>query len=220
MDKKFIEVKDPSVNVIAVSGSMKYWDLIQETCARLTKIGYVVLSPYKIQIELGDDIEKIKQMLKIGFERKIDMADILFVINKDGYIGESVQSEIDYAFRNKKRIEFLEVRDIAPIFTICGSAKFKDHIMQYADNLRAKGKIVFTPESFNINNPEKLSKEKWDRWYHIHYQKMQMADFVLIYDEEGYIGDDTLREIKYALLRNMRVIYYSELQKFDDVDKL
>jgi len=36
------------------------------------------------------------------------MSDAIFVINKDGYIGESTYSEIDWANRMKKQIFFLE----------------------------------------------------------------------------------------------------------------
>ena len=41
-------------------------------------------------------------------KRKIDLADKIFVINIDGYIGESTKSEIAYAKRMGKLIEYLE----------------------------------------------------------------------------------------------------------------
>ena len=215
-----IEIKSNRDTVITVCGSMKYWDDIIETASRLTKMGYIVLSPYRINMDVTDNEEEIRIKLKDSFERKIDMSDILFVVNKDGYIGESVYSEIQFAIKHNKRVEFLEVGDIAPIFTICGSKKFEEQILQYTDNLRKAGKIVFTPESFNIKNPDKLTKEEWQRWHNIHYQKMQMSDYIIIYDEGGYIGDDTRREIDYALLRGMRVIYFSKMQKFEDINNL
>lgn len=40
--------------------------------------------------------------------RKIDLADEVFVINKNGYIGESTQKEIDYALYNGKLVRFME----------------------------------------------------------------------------------------------------------------
>ena len=42
--------------------------------------------------------------------RKIDMADAIYVINVGGYIGDSTRSEIDYANRNGKEIIYLEPR--------------------------------------------------------------------------------------------------------------
>ena len=36
------------------------------------------------------------------------MADSIYVINVDGYIGESTRSEIEYALRNGKIVYYLE----------------------------------------------------------------------------------------------------------------
>ena len=40
--------------------------------------------------------------------RKIDMADEIYVINVDGYIGSSTQNEIEYAKRIGKGVRYLE----------------------------------------------------------------------------------------------------------------
>ncbi len=40
--------------------------------------------------------------------RKIDLADEIFVINKDGYIGESTRKEIEYAEKLGKPVKCLE----------------------------------------------------------------------------------------------------------------
>ena len=47
-------------------------------------------------------------MLDDMHKRKIDLADAIYVINVGGYIGESTRSEIEYALRNGKTIEYLE----------------------------------------------------------------------------------------------------------------
>ena len=39
---------------------------------------------------------------------KIDLADEIFVINKNGYIGESTKSEIEYALKQGKSVRYLE----------------------------------------------------------------------------------------------------------------
>ena len=41
-------------------------------------------------------------------KRKIDMADEIFVINKDGYVGTSTRSEIEYATKTGKKVVFME----------------------------------------------------------------------------------------------------------------
>ena len=40
--------------------------------------------------------------------RKIDMADEIYVINVDGYIGESTKREIAYAEKTGKNVNYLE----------------------------------------------------------------------------------------------------------------
>ena len=51
---------------------------------------------------------KTKEMLDDMHKRKIDMADEIFVINVDGYIGSSTRSEIDYAQATGKQVRYLE----------------------------------------------------------------------------------------------------------------
>lgn len=55
---------------------------------------YGVESDYKIK---ADDLHK----------RKIDICDYVYVLNVDGYIGSSTQSEIDYAISINKEIKYL-----------------------------------------------------------------------------------------------------------------
>ena len=53
-------------------------------------------------------LTKTKEMLDDMHKRKIDMADEIFVINVNGYIGDSTKSEIEYAKRTGKIVNYLE----------------------------------------------------------------------------------------------------------------
>jgi len=55
-------------------------------------------------------LTKTKEMLDDMHKRKIDMADEIFVINVGGYIGQSTKSEIEYAIKNNKKVNYLEER--------------------------------------------------------------------------------------------------------------
>ena len=44
-------------------------------------------------------------------KRKIDMSDEIFVINVNGYIGESTRSEINYAKNKNIKVNYLEAKD-------------------------------------------------------------------------------------------------------------
>ncbi len=47
-------------------------------------------------------------MLDEMHKQKIDMSDEIYVINLNGYIGESTKSEIEYANSKGKNISYLE----------------------------------------------------------------------------------------------------------------
>jgi len=47
-------------------------------------------------------------MLDEMHKRKIDLSDEIFVINKNGYIGSSTSSEIEYATKLGKKVNYLE----------------------------------------------------------------------------------------------------------------
>lgn len=49
-----------------------------------------------------------KAMLDRMHLAKIDLADEIFVINVDNYIGDSTRNEIEYAKSKGKRVRFLE----------------------------------------------------------------------------------------------------------------
>ena len=53
-------------------------------------------------------LTRTKEMLDDMHKRKIDMADEIFVINKNGYIGDSTRSEIAYALEHGKKVNYLE----------------------------------------------------------------------------------------------------------------
>jgi hypothetical protein len=54
-------------------------------------------------------LKDTKQMLDDMHKRKIDMADEIFVINVNGYIGSSTKSEIEYALKTGKKVNYLEL---------------------------------------------------------------------------------------------------------------
>lgn len=72
--------------------------------------GYIVIS-VRLFGHSGDDeawTEGTKEMLDDIHKRKINMADEIYVINKNGYIGESILSEIKYAKSKEMPIVYME----------------------------------------------------------------------------------------------------------------
>lgn len=98
--------------VITLCGSTRFKDDFLREQKRLSLEGNIVIS-VGLFGHSGDDealSEKTKEMLDDMHKRKIDMADEIFVINKNGYIGSSTKSEIEYALKTNKRVEYMETK--------------------------------------------------------------------------------------------------------------
>lgn len=96
--------------VITLCGSTKFKDEYMKAQKDLTLKGNIVISVGLFGHSGDDEVwtEGTKEMLDNMHKRKIDMADEIFVINVGGYIGESTRSEIEYAIRNGKKVDYLE----------------------------------------------------------------------------------------------------------------
>ena len=96
--------------VITLCGSTKFKDEFLREQKRLSLEGNIVISVGLFGHSGDGEVwnEGVKEMLDDMHKRKIDMADEIFVINKDGYIGTSTKSEIEYAKKTNKKINYME----------------------------------------------------------------------------------------------------------------
>lgn len=96
--------------VITLCGSTRFKDQFLEAQKRLTFAGNIVISVGLFGHSGDDEVwtEGTKEMLDDMHKRKIDMADRIYVINVNGYIGSSTRSEIEYARKKGKQVLFLE----------------------------------------------------------------------------------------------------------------
>ena len=94
--------------VITLCGSTRFKNQFLETQKRLTLAGNIVISGGLFGHSGDNEVwtEGTKKMLDDMHKRKIDMADEVFVINVDGYIGDSTASEMAYATKTGKIIRF------------------------------------------------------------------------------------------------------------------
>ena len=96
--------------VITLCGSTRFKDAFMQEQKRLTLEGNIVISVGMFGHSGDQEVwaEGVKDMLDDMHKRKIDMADEIFVINVDGYIGSSTRSEIEYAKNTGKSVRYLE----------------------------------------------------------------------------------------------------------------
>ena len=107
--------------VVTLCGSTRFKDEFMEAQKKLTLEGKIVISVglfgHSGDQEVWENMDegtltKTKEMLDDMHKRKIDMADEIFVINVDGYIGASTRSEIEYAEKHGKTVRYLEENEI------------------------------------------------------------------------------------------------------------
>ena len=95
--------------VITLCGSTKFKDDFIRVAEDLERKGNMTINLAVFTHANGYSIsEEDKKMFDLIHRQKIDMSDMIMVINKDGYIGESTRSEIEYAKEHGKEILYME----------------------------------------------------------------------------------------------------------------
>ncbi|MCR8643978.1 hypothetical protein NV379_15100 [Paenibacillus sp. N1-5-1-14] len=95
------------MKVITLCGSTKFKDQFEQANAYLTLQGNIVISVAFFEQSDGFEITEEQAALlgELHF-RKIDLSDEIFVIDVDGYIGNSARQEIQYANEKGMKIRY------------------------------------------------------------------------------------------------------------------
>ena len=103
--------------IVCLCGSTRFWEAFHAAGWQFTLDGYIVLSIGVCKHAqdhggeaLGQDVADRLDELHL---RKIDLADRVFVLNVDGYIGDSTRREIEYAHATGKPVSYLEGKEVA-----------------------------------------------------------------------------------------------------------
>jgi len=105
-------LNDDFPRIVCLCGSTRFMDTFHSVGWQLTLDGDIVLTVGVCKHAedhggeaLGQDVaEKLDELHK----RKIDLCDVVWVLNVNGYIGESTAAEIEYAKEKLKHIVYLE----------------------------------------------------------------------------------------------------------------
>jgi hypothetical protein len=96
------------LNVITLCGSTKFKEEFLNINKWLTLQGNVVISVGLFgQVDHEPILPEEKELLDKIHKAKIDLANEIFVVVVNGYIGNSTNSEIEYAKWKKKNIRYL-----------------------------------------------------------------------------------------------------------------
>ena len=99
--------------IVCLCGSTRFVDEFNRQRQELTERGQIVLSIEIVTTQAThEDPQHVDPELKARLDtlhlRKIDLADVVYVLNVDGYIGDSTRAEIKYAVAQGKPVQFLE----------------------------------------------------------------------------------------------------------------
>ena len=92
------------MKIITLCGSLKFQKEMMAIAEKLALDGNCILAPvYPVSenIEIAED--QLKKLRKEHF-RRIELSDAILVVNVNNYIGESTNSEINYARKLDKEI--------------------------------------------------------------------------------------------------------------------
>lgn len=90
--------------ITCVCGSMKFWDDMLKVLREETLKGKIVLVPgVSRTVDEGRD-DAVKHRLDALHLQKINMADEVVFVNRDGYLGESSLRELAYAIDQGKYV--------------------------------------------------------------------------------------------------------------------
>jgi hypothetical protein len=100
--------------------------------------------------------------------------------------------------------------------TICGSAKFEQHFVEWNEKLTLAGHIVYSlaiMPSSKGGNKDWYTEDQKELLDLAHLGKIEESDAIVVLNVEGYYGTSTNREINWARLRGKHV-YWLEPQGF------
>ena len=105
-----------SIKIVILGSVRKHYEKIKDVIDCFTFNGFEVLSPSKANIinpnddfvlfdtDMSDDPGILEEIVL----RKMEVADIIYICNVDGYIGISVIYELGYSMGMREKIYFLE----------------------------------------------------------------------------------------------------------------
>ena len=92
------------MKIITLCGSLKFQKEMMIVAEKIALEGYCILTPvYPVSKDIERSNEQLIKLKEAHFKR-IELSDVILVVNINNYIGESTNLEIDYAKELGKEI--------------------------------------------------------------------------------------------------------------------
>ena len=183
--------------IVTLCGSTRFKDTFLKVQKELTLKGYIVLTVglfgHSGDNEVWDNLDegetsKTKQMLDDMHKRKIDLSDEIYVINVNRYIGESTKSEIEYAIKHNKKVNYLE-KDLSLYVP-----NLEDY--WYQKQLQEDPKTMDYNIGYDIDNDRyhfdtgciDFPKSNWERIYNLRKNENKYLAYIKDNDLNQFVG--------------------------------
>ena len=105
----YMKIMKKKEKIITICGSMKFKDEMIKIAMQMELARNVILTP-TLPISDDKDVYTEEELIMLGkmHKEKIKLSDAIFVVNVNGYIGDSTKSEIEFAKAQNKEILYLE----------------------------------------------------------------------------------------------------------------
>ena len=101
------------------------------------------------------------------------------------------------------------------VITFCGSSRFSDLFHKLASEYTLMGWIVLMPHCYYENDARPDLK---DLLVEIHRDMIAMSDAILVVNKDGYIGESTKEEIKWADALHKEIKYFEVPKVIPPID--
>lgn len=92
------------MKIITLCGSLKFQKEMMIVAEKMALEGNCILTPVYPVLENGTRTDEQLKKLKEEHLKRIELSDAILVINKDNYVGNSTDLEIEYARKLDKEI--------------------------------------------------------------------------------------------------------------------
>ena len=106
--------------------------------------------------------------------------------------------------------------------TLCGSARFEDLFHTWNQRLTMEGHVVYglaVYPSVHGGTKEWYTEDQKTMLDLVHLAKIEESSAILVLNRDGYIGESTAREVRWARIRN-RLVFYLEGGGIENVENL
>lgn len=95
------------------------------------------------------------------------------------------------------------------VVTLCGSMRYQNEMIKIARNLEVTFGYCVLQCVYDFAGKNDTKKER-EKIIKAHFKKIDLCDFIYVVNIDGFISENTQKEIDYAIKHDKEVFYHEE----------